>query len=1225
MSASRDGGVHNRASGQQGVVVQGRDFHGPITFNGITGPVAGPPARSAYKEQVRRIAPSHLLDREAELAELAEFCTSADSGAYLRWKGQAWTGKTALLSWFCLHAPPGVRVVPFFVTARLGAYNDRSAFVDVVLEQLAEIVGEPVPTSASATREAHLLDLLRRAAHACRHDGRRLVLVVDGLDEDRGVTTDPDAHSIAALLPHEPEAGMRVVVASRPSPPVPWDVWDGHPLLDGNIDRLLEPSAHAQVIRGQAERELKRQLSDGGLSRRVLALLTAAGGGLTVHDLATLTGAAVYEVEDTLRSLHGRTFSTRPSAFASGGAPDVYLLAHEALQDLAARLLGPAELAARRQELHDWADSHHAAGWPEDTPEYLLRGYFQLLATTADLPRMTRYATDEARQDRMFAAFGSDGSALAEIRLAQDTIVAQGGHPLPDMLRLTMHRDAVERRSHKVPYALPATWVALGRVAQGEALARDSGDERALLEVAREHVARGDRKRAAAITAEIDPAPIDTFLAEDVVRMWLCLDDVPRAEAVSRATEKPYHAQQGLLAVIDYLASRGRPEQAQALVGDLGGNDAEAQGISVLVGALARTGEHEHAQRLARAVADPYARALSLIRVAGAASMSTARRGTADGLLQEAESALRERGKTQAADGLSHPRTSHEDGPAESPCPRPGPIRVYDPAQGRALAVGFARAHDFDRALQVGGYLGWPEKPLVSLAVCEGLINTGQFERAESLANSMDEELDAGILAEIAGAFTRAGQTQRAHTIDDRMTTSPDHDAVRRAIGENLLARGEHAQAVEVARSLSTPYARESLMVEVARSLASAGDHPQARALLAQTASLSRTLPPLLESIAQQADLAEILAHAEHREMARHLLRDAERHIPTAAATSPHDMAVASCAVARALAASGLFDRAMAVNDAVVDAAAQLGSHALAHQLGSICLSLVRRLVDAGNFERATEITRALPHTSVDTGPFEHATEIARTLPHHWFNDVIAQASGILAQAREYRRAVELALTLPEPNARDTTVLLVAERLAYDGLRLEAMDVLRIITQAQPQAREDSVPRLAAFARARHALGELAEAKRLLDRAERLMTDDHLNDVLPAMVALRRHERAEDLVRGIPRDYRWGTTVTTLIDALCRAGAHHRAETFAQDITMPAHTGSAHTATRLFVGLALTRTPDQAAKLTALALREGSWLPALPAVLHATPAALAAVCERIPLVAEAAAAAAANA
>ncbi|MEY2233509.1 hypothetical protein, partial [Streptomyces sp. BF23-19] len=61
-----------------------------------------PAVRSDYLAQVRRIAPQQLLAREAELAELASFCTDPDSESYLWWRAQAWAGKSALLSTFVL-------------------------------------------------------------------------------------------------------------------------------------------------------------------------------------------------------------------------------------------------------------------------------------------------------------------------------------------------------------------------------------------------------------------------------------------------------------------------------------------------------------------------------------------------------------------------------------------------------------------------------------------------------------------------------------------------------------------------------------------------------------------------------------------------------------------------------------------------------------------------------------------------------------------------------------------------------------------------------------------------------------------------------------------------------------------------------------------------------------------------------------------------------------------
>jgi hypothetical protein len=272
-------------------VAAGRDIGVAVTgdHNQV---ILAPPIRSAYLEQVRRIVPRELVGRQDELAELAAFCIAETGPAYAWWRGGAWAGKTALMSWFVLNPPKGVRIVPFFVTARLGAQNDATAYVDVMLEQLAEIAGEGLPAYLTqATPDAHLLRLYGVAARVCAERDDRLVLLVDGLDEDRGVTTGPTAHSIAGLLPAVPAAGMRVLVAGRLNPPIPGDVPDHHPLRAPGVVRLLDQSPYAQAIRTEAERELKQLIEAGGLDYDLLALVTAAGGGLTAEDLAELTGA----------------------------------------------------------------------------------------------------------------------------------------------------------------------------------------------------------------------------------------------------------------------------------------------------------------------------------------------------------------------------------------------------------------------------------------------------------------------------------------------------------------------------------------------------------------------------------------------------------------------------------------------------------------------------------------------------------------------------------------------------------------------------------------------------------------------------------------------------------------------------------------------------------------------------------------------------------------------
>ena len=170
------------------------------------------PAFSSYLEQVRRIAPRDplgLQDRDEELAELARFCLDPVGPRYVWWRAGPWAGKSALLSTFVLRPSVEVRekvdVVSFFITARLAAQDTRDSFTDVLLEQLAALLGRPAPPVLSAaTKEAFFLGLLSQAATACQQKGRRLILVVDGLDEDRSVVTGSDAHSIAGLLPPIP-------------------------------------------------------------------------------------------------------------------------------------------------------------------------------------------------------------------------------------------------------------------------------------------------------------------------------------------------------------------------------------------------------------------------------------------------------------------------------------------------------------------------------------------------------------------------------------------------------------------------------------------------------------------------------------------------------------------------------------------------------------------------------------------------------------------------------------------------------------------------------------------------------------------------------------------------------------------------------------------------------------------------------------------------------------
>ncbi|MER7695685.1 trypsin-like peptidase domain-containing protein [Streptomyces sp. NPDC096095] len=363
---------------------------------------------SAYQAQLADIAPEQLLDREWELAELAQFCAGEQRYAWLQ--AGPWAGKSALLSWFALHPPAGVAMVSFFVTSRWAGQSDSEAFTEAVIEQLAALVGEsPQPALESRAAPGHLLRLLQLAAQHCVADGRQLLLVVDGLDEDRSGAAGADQPSIASLLPHEVPRGVQVLVASRPSPGLPDDVPADHPLHHAE-PLSLKDSPHARDKERLAKSELARALRGPEHQRDVLGLIAASGGGLTRHDLEELTARPPFELEELLNGPLGRTVGSRAVFVPVGGLVGrAHVFAHETLGVLAEEQFGN-QLADYRRRLHIWADDYRERGWPSDMPVYLLRGYSRLLAATNDLPRLFACAVDRARHGRLLERTGSDAS-----------------------------------------------------------------------------------------------------------------------------------------------------------------------------------------------------------------------------------------------------------------------------------------------------------------------------------------------------------------------------------------------------------------------------------------------------------------------------------------------------------------------------------------------------------------------------------------------------------------------------------------------------------------------------------------------------------------------------------------------------------------------------------------------------------------------------------------------
>ncbi|MGH3941863.1 MAG: hypothetical protein ACRDTG_25210 [Pseudonocardiaceae bacterium] len=606
----------------------------PETLSDVVPPSVGEWVRTAYQAQVRDIAPDRLLDREAELDELVGFC--AGDQPYAWWQAGPWAGKSALMSWFVLHPPAGVDIVSFFVTARLAGQSDSDVCTDALIEQLAALTGEsPATLLTVRARRGIMLRLLEDAANRSQEAGRRLLLVIDGLDEDSGTAT---GSSIAALLPRRPPPEVRILVASRLHPPIPNDVTEDHPLRTIS-PRQLAVSEHARDIERRAKHEIKQLLAGDHLQRDVLGLITAAGGGLTLGDLEQLTERPPFEIEDLLGGMFGRSVGSWAGTSSAGYLNErVYLLTHETLRLLAEQQYG-ASLAAYRDRLHHWADIYRQRSWPADTPRYLLSSYPRMLASVEDLPRLFACGTDHTRHNRMRSVTGGDALAFTEISTAQQRILAQCDPDLTSLALLALQRDNLTDRNTNIPTNLPAVWAMIGQPTRAEALANSIPhlDRRvdALAGVARTVAAGGDHDRAArladdveALTGQITDPDRRTWALIWLVEAAAAGGDRGRtallaseAEGATRRITDSHQRTKALARLAEALASVGEDDraarmagEAEALTGQTIDPDRRRWTLVRLAEAVASNGDHDRATTLIGQIPDPDQRAEALAK-----------------------------------------------------------------------------------------------------------------------------------------------------------------------------------------------------------------------------------------------------------------------------------------------------------------------------------------------------------------------------------------------------------------------------------------------------------------------------------------------------------------------------------------------------------------------------------------------------------------------------------
>lgn len=1034
---------------------------------------------TAYHELVQDLAPERLYSREDEFGEMVRFC--AGDEPYLWWQAGPWAGKSALLASFATARLGGVDVVSFFITSRVSGEADSDAFLMAMIEQLRALTGLTGDALATAGgRRGQFLDLLRVAGEQSERSGRRVVVVVDGLDEDAGLDPAAGRRPIIALLPRQPPPGVRFVVASRPHRSLLEHVRADHPLA--RLEPLhLSASPHAEDIEVAARDELWQILSGGPAQRDLIGIITASGGGLTLKNLEQLTGQLSFELEMMISGLSGRSLRDRyGSADIHPDRPRVFLFAHETLRELAEQQLG-AGLPAYRDRIHQWAEAFEAGGWPADTPGYLFRGYPRLLSALGDLSRLTACALDTARHDRMQNLTGGDYLALSEVTAAQELNLA-GDPDLDRAVRLSMRWDDLTRRSSTLPLNLPAVWAAAGEPVRAENLARGLiGPERqatALL-----LVAENLRSRAAA----------DRLLT----LVWNLSEDITSRTDRLRAQES----------VVRALAYGGDPRRAERLALTLDDESQEAL-LCTVAFVLAQDGDRQAAEELVTKLRQPYFRAQALASVGLAAAYA--------GEVDEAHSWWR--AAEEAASSVTW--SSGDD-----------MVRVM-------VAELIARSGDLERAVVAARRITSPTQRVDALTAIAGYGQDSAtsdllLAEAESVARGLAGDSGySGSLSTIAIAAAAVDDDERVSRLITELAGQANDTALSEAlVGIGLLWRTddivrcglvrEHAERVAgmVAEGIGSGAwwpGQAKPLVLAAQALVAIGDFDLATGFVT-------ALPDPERKIQALTDLAESMLEAGAPDRARDLLTQAEALASTPAEGRRGDW-IAVRLVA-GLAAIGDWDRAETVAGDIYDP----------QKRAEAWRSLAARAAAVGDFDRAEA---AIPRIAAGSEQAVAIGEVAELMAQSGhpgralallFPDVaaitddppdsgseLAMLATVLAGAGRPNEATVLARRIVDPEFRVRTLTEVIQRLGADHYEI-ARDLLG---EAERMARR--LPRgqlLGRLARSAAAIGDH-------DRADALFLE------------------AEDQIRREPNtEYHRVTEMAWLAQSMVAAGEVERART----------------------------------------------------------------------------------
>lgn len=452
-----------------------------------------------------------FVGQETVIERIVDFAAQQKPG-YLLIEAEAGHGKSALIARVVAQhqhgdwARPERPTLLYFFIRQSKSDDTPLRFLQAINSQLLKHLhvegGVPADVDELRTQFSELWS----SAVAQAYQEHPLLLLVDGLDE----SSETEQGSVATVLPASLSDYVHVVVTSRPNPEPQRQVDSPHPFRQAarlslqtfgvdEVTALLneygwrgedstdlalrihtlskgvpliarfvsqDVAEKGEEILAQLEKnppedvqayyrqqfDALDQQTRSDLTWRILGIFTQSAGGISVVELAELLEQPTHRIRKALQPIQR------------------YLLGRERVEIMDVELrrvlekaFHPKELATYQEQLLVWGDRYKGDGWPQETPEYVLRHYGQHLMRDnrkADLYELVSKLWLEAH----YRLLGSYSTFLQDVnrawRVAYESGRAQGKQTLRNQavamqVKCLLAYSSIAALSNRLPPSLP--------------------------------------------------------------------------------------------------------------------------------------------------------------------------------------------------------------------------------------------------------------------------------------------------------------------------------------------------------------------------------------------------------------------------------------------------------------------------------------------------------------------------------------------------------------------------------------------------------------------------------------------------------------------------------------------------------------------------------------------------------------------------------------------------